>query len=278
MQLTRHQTAEGSCWACDGFLLPQQFNLNVLLGLPKQTLLELLTLLPTDEPAPAVVLPPIEPMQEVWASGVTYLRSRDARKAESAVADVYDMVYDAPRPELFFKAIGWRVVGDGIAVRARQDSTWDVPEPELVLVINRDGEIVGYCAGNDMSSRSIEGENPLYLPQAKMYDASCALGPGIVLAQPDMLRDLPIRLEITRNNDLVFGGETRTSQMKRQPEELVGYLAKELAFPHGAFLMTGTGIVPPEAFSLQAGDTVQITVGACTLANPVIKNASAVMP
>ena len=278
MELTRHQTAEGSCWACDGHLLPQQFNLHVLLGLPKQTLLELLKLLPTDEPAPAAVLPPIEPMHEVWASGVTYMRSRDARKAESAMADVYDLVYEAERPELFFKAIGWRVVGDGMTVRARQDSTWDVPEPELVLVINRDLEIVGYCAGNDMSSRSIEGENPLYLPQAKMYDASCALGPGIVLAEPDMMRDLPIRLEITRNNGLVFGGETRTSQMKRQLEELVGYLGEELAFPSGAFLMTGTGIVPPEEFSLQSGDTVQITVGACTLANPVIKDASRVLP
>ncbi len=278
MELTRHQTAQGLCWACDGYLLPQQFNLNVLLGLPKRMLLELLPLLPTDEPAPPAVLPPIEPMQEVWASGVTYLRSRDARKAESAVADVYDKVYEAERPELFFKAIGWRVVGNGMAVRARQDSTWDVPEPELVLVINRDGEIVGYCAGNDMSSRSIEGENPLYLPQAKTYNASCALGPGIVLAEPDMLRDLPIRLEITRNGGTAFAGETRTSQMKRQLEELVSYLAKELAFPHGVFLMTGTGIVPPEAFSLQSGDLVQITVGACTLANPVIKDPSGVLP
>jgi 2-dehydro-3-deoxy-D-arabinonate dehydratase len=277
MELTRHQTAEGSCWACDGHLLPQQFNLHVLLGLPKQTLLELLKLLPSDEPAPPAVLPPIEPMQEVWASGVTYMRSRDARKAESAVADVYDMVYEAERPELFFKAIGWRVVGHGMAVRARQDSIWDVPEPELVLVVNRDLEIVGYCAGNDMSSRSIEGENPLYLPQAKMYNASCALGPGIVIAEPDMMRDLLIRLEITRNNGIVFGGETRTSQMKRPLEELVGYLAKELAFPNGAFLMTGTGIVPPEEFSLQSGDMVQIMVGACSLANPVIKDAGEVL-
>jgi 2-dehydro-3-deoxy-D-arabinonate dehydratase len=278
MELTRHQTAEGPCWACDGHLLPQQFNLNVLLGLPKQTLLELLKLLPTNEPAPPAGLPPIEPMHEVWASGVTYMRSRDARKAESAVADVYDMVYEADRSELFLKAIGWRVVGHGMAVRARQDSTWDVPEPELVLVINRDLEIVGYCAGNDMSSRSIEGENPLYLPQAKMYNASCVLGPGIVIAEPDMMRDLPIRLHITRNNGLVFQGETCTSQMKRQLEELVGYLGQELAFPNGAFLMTGTGIVPPEEFSLQSGDTVQITVGACTLANPVIKDASGVLP
>ena len=129
-----------------------------------------------------------------------------------------------------------------------------------------------------MSSRSIEGENPLYLPQAKMYTASCALGPGIVLAEPDMMRDLPISLHIIRNNALVFQGETRTSQMKRSLEELVGYLGKALAFPNGAFLMTGTGIVPPEAFSLQSGDMVQITVGACTLANPVIKDASGVLP
>ncbi len=215
MKLTRHQTAEGLRWARDGYLLPQQFNLYMLLEVPKQTLRELLELLPTDEPASESVFPPIEPLHEVWASGVTYMRSRDARKAESAVADVYDLVYEAERPELFLKAIGWRVVGDRMAVQIRQDSTWDVPEPELVLVINRYLEIVGYCAGNDMSSRSIEGENPLYLPQAKIYNASCALGPGIVITEPDQMRDLPIQLRITRNEALAFHGETRTSQMKR---------------------------------------------------------------
>lgn len=274
MQLTRHQTFEGPRWARDGYLLPQQFTLSLLLELPKQELRELIALLPTDHEAPESLLAPIEPIHEVWASGVTYLRSRDARKAESTVADVYEMVYEAERPELFLKATGWRVVSHEMAVSVRQDSTWDVPEPELVLVFNRHLEIVGYCAGNDVSSRSIEGENPLYLPQAKIYTASCALGPGILLVEPDQMRDLPIQLQITRDGSVAFDGETRTSQMKRQLEELVGYLGKELTFPHGGFLMTGTGIVPPEEFSLQPGDVVQITVGDCTLTNPVAKDGS----
>ncbi|BCX03019.1 MAG: fumarylacetoacetate hydrolase [Candidatus Roseilinea sp.] len=216
------------------------------------------------------ILPPIEPMQEVWASGVTYLRSRDARKAESSVADVYQKVYDAERPELFMKAIGWRAVTSRQPVRIRKDSTWNVPEPELTLVINAHGEIVGYTAGNDMSSRDIEGENPLYLPQAKIYTGACALGPEIVLTNAEAMRTLPVTLEIRRGGAVVFSGETSIARMKRGLAELVSYLYRELDFPDGAFLMTGTGIVPPESFSLRPGDHVKISVGEVTLENEVI--------
>ncbi len=158
-------------------------------------------------------------------------------------------------------------------VRIRADSQWDVPEPELVLVVNHELEIVGYCAGNDMSSRSIEGENPLYLPQAKIYNDSCALGPGIRLAEVEVaeLQDMHIGMQITRNGAVAFEGETSTSQMKRRLEDLVSYLGRELSFPHGAFLMTGTGLVPPDTFTLQPGDQVQIVVGASTLVNQVIR-------
>ena len=229
-------------------------------------------------------IPPIEPLHEVWASGVTYLRSRDARKAESSVADVYQKVYDAERPELFMKAIGWRVVTSDTPVHIRDDSAWNVPEPELVLVINAGGEIVGYTAGNDMSSRDIEGENPLYLPQAKMYDRSCALGAEIVLCSAEAMRELPVSIEIHRPVDavsatdsskgqaqssLVFSGETSISRMKRSLDELARYLYREMAFPNGAFLMTGTGIVPAESFTLRRGDVVTIRVGAVTLENVV---------
>jgi 2-dehydro-3-deoxy-D-arabinonate dehydratase len=219
------------------------------------------------EPAAGPLLPPIEPDQEVWASGVAYLRSRDARKAESATGDIYEKVYEAERPELFFKALGRRVVGPSDAIRVRRDSRWNVPEPELTLVINCRGEIVGYCAGNDVSSRDIEGANPLYLPQAKVYNGSCALGPGIALAGPDQLRDLAIVLAIERDGQVVFWGETRTSRMKRSFEELAAFLYRELAFPGGAFLMTGTGIVPDETFSLGPGDRVRIQVGELLLEN-----------
>ena len=214
------------------------------------------------------LLPPIDG-QEVWAAGVTYLRSREARRAESSMADVYDQVYDAVRPELFFKAIGWRVIGHTMPVRIRRDSHWNVPEPELVIVANRHQEIVGYCAGNDLSSRDLEGENPLYLPQAKIYNGSCALGPGILLTGVDEMIDLPIRLEVLRQSALLFQGETRVAHMKRRLPELVDYLGRELDFPHGVFLMTGTGIVPGDDFSLQPGDVVRVTVGSLSLENLV---------
>ncbi len=176
MYLTRHHTTGGPRWALDGRYLPAAFSLDLVLELPAEAVGALLAALPVAEPARDPLLAPIEPGVEVWAAGVTYLRSRDARKEESSVADVYQKVYDADRPEIFFKSSGWRVAANGGPVRIRADSAWNVPEPEMVLVINRLGEIVGYTAGNDMSSRDIEGENPLYLPQAKIYNGSCRAG------------------------------------------------------------------------------------------------------
>jgi 2-dehydro-3-deoxy-D-arabinonate dehydratase len=269
MYLTRHQTAQGPRWARDGYFLPPSLGLSFLLELRRSAMVELLTALPQDEPATGTILAPLEPLHEVWAAGVTYLRSRDARKVESATADIYEKVYEATRPELFFKAIGWRVAGYAMPVRIRQDSHWNVPEPELTLVVNCCHEIVGYCAGNDMSSRDIEGENPLYLPQAKIYDGSCALGPGLVLAEPDELSDLPIELEVLREGGTSFQGATRSSNMKRKLQDLVAYLGLELDLPHGVFLMTGTGIVPGNDFSLQPGDTVRIKTGSLVLENEV---------
>ncbi len=269
MYLSRHETEQGPRWAVDGQFLPRGVDLGTLLALPKGAMAALLTGPLADEPAQGRLLPPIDPVHEVWASGVTYLRSRQARQAESGVGDVYARVYDAVRPELFFKATGWRVVGHAMPIRIRGDSRWNVPEPEMTLVVNHLGEIVGFCAGNDVSSRDIEGENPLYLPQAKVYNGSCALGPGIWLAEPDELRDLPIRLEIIRDSAPLFRGETRSSQMKRGLEDLVGYLGRELDFPHGVFLMTGTGIVPPDDFTLRIGDVVCIAIASLELENEV---------
>ena len=270
MYLSRHQTSTGPCWAADGKLLPPNLSLSILLELPATSLTPVIQHSVTDIDAPAEGLAPIDAKQEVWASGVTYLRSRVAREEESeSSADAYAKVYDADRPELFAKAAGWRVVGNGDAIRIRRDSAWNVPEPEVTLVINRLGEIVGYCAGNDVSSRDIEGENPLYLPQAKVYNGSCALGPGIQLATADTLRDVPIQVTIVRDESVVFHGKTSSAQMKRQFEELAAYLVRELDFPHGVFLMTGTGIVPDDDFTLQVGDSVSISVGDLTLENDV---------
>ena len=200
--------------------------------------------------------------QEVWAAGVTYRRSRNARmsEAERAGGDVfYDAVYEAERPEIFFKATPHRVVGPGGAVRIRGDSTWDVPEPELTLAISSGGSVIGYTIGNDMSSRSIEGENPLYLPQAKVYDGCAALGPRLVLgALPPP--DTEIRLEIRRRGDVVFEGTTALNRIKRRFEELVEYLVRDNSFPTGAYLMTGTGIVPSDDFTLVTGDDIAITI------------------
>ena len=219
-----------------------------------------------------MLLPPID-TQEVWASGVTYARSRDARMEESTQKDVYDLVYEADRPELFMKATGSRVSGPGQDVAIRGDSTWDVPEPELVLVLNSGGDIVGYTVGNDVSSRSIEGENPLYLPQAKVYSKCAGLGPWIALtseiANPN---DLAIQLVIERNGNLHFDGETSTNQIHRTFDDLRAYLFRHNSFPHGVFLMTGTGIIPPAEFTLEGGDTVNITIdGIGTLTNPVVR-------
>ena len=269
MYLSRHRTASGPRWALDGRYLPQDFTLGRLLEDPASELGGALERLRTEDTAEAPVLPPVETYQEVWAGGVTYLQSREARELESTSADAYARVYDAERPELFFKAHGWRVVGHEDAVRVRKDSRWNVPEPELVLVLSSRMEIVGYTAGNDVSSRDIEGENPLYLPQAKVYDGSCSLGPGIVLTGPDGMRDLPIRLRIFRDGGVVFEGEVSTSRMKRSFEELAEYLGRELSLPSGALLMTGTGIVPGDEFTLTPGDRTEVSVGELVLNNDV---------
>lgn len=269
MKLTRHQMSEGPRWAVDDRFLDRSFDLSSLLEFSTDHIHEYISSRRTEEPALGPFLAPLEPMHEVWASGVTYQRSREARRAESDMGDVYDRVYAAQRPELFFKAIGWRVVAHGQPVRIRSDSLWNVPEPELTLVLNRQGDIVGYTAGNDMSSRSIEGENPLYLPQAKMYNGSCSLGPEIHLLDANAMRDLPVSITIYRNEEEVFRGKTRTSKMNRQLKDLAAWLFKELSFPQGVFLMTGTGIVPPNHFTLAPKDTLTICVGDAQLINSV---------
>jgi len=269
MLLTKHQTTDGPRWAMDGFFLPPSLTLSALLEMPRETMFELLGKASIGEAASGEEAAPIDPGHEVWAAGVTYLRSRDARREESSVADMYEMVYEAPRPELFFKSLGWRVAGNGAPIRIRADSEWNVPEPELVLVVNRWREIVGYCAGNDVSSRDIEGENPLYLPQAKVYDSSCALGHGILLCEVEEIRDIPIRLVIQRANVTIFEGQASTDTMKRTLPELVEYLTRELDFPQGVFLMTGTCLVPGNDFSLQPDDLVRVEVGMMKLENRV---------
>lgn len=219
------------------------------------------------------LLPPID-QQEVWAAGVTYQRSQKARMEESeASASCYDLVYAAPRPELFFKATPSRVVGHNQPVRIRVDSKWNVPEPELALVLNSRGQLVGYTVGNDMSSRDIEGENPLYLPQAKVYDACCSLGPWITLADAMLSADqVGIRLLIRREGQTVFSGETNTNQMARSFEELIDYLTCDNTLANGAFFLTGTGIVPDNDFTLLPEDEIKITIdGIGTLVNPVIQ-------
>jgi 2-dehydro-3-deoxy-D-arabinonate dehydratase len=217
------------------------------------------------------LLTPVE-SQEVWAAGVTYLRSKEARMEESEFsATAYDRVYEAARPEIFFKSVPDKVVSPGEAVGIRRDAVWNVPEPELALVINSSGAMVGYTIGNDMSSRDIEGENLLYLPQAKIYTASCAVGPWIVVGPTeDDARQWSIRLEIRRGGDVVFAGDTRAGQIKRRFTELVEYLFRSQQFPSGVVLLTGAGVVPPDSFTLEAHDSVRITIsGVGTLENPV---------
>lgn len=212
--------------------------------------------------------------QEVWAAGVTYYRSRDARMEESKGAgggDFYARVYEAARPELFYKSSPHRVAGPGTGVRIRKDSKWNVPEPELTLVINRHKKIIGYTIGNDMSSRDIEGENPLYLPQAKSYDQAAGLGPCILLSDEMLPATTEIRIVISRDSKEMFNGATTLAQLKRKPEELVEFLTREMSFPDGGFLMTGTGIVPPNEFTLVSGDRITITIAPIgTLENTVI--------
>lgn len=225
-------------------------------------------------PDPTDVLPPIE-SQEVWAAGVTYFRSRTARMEESKSAgggDFYDRVYGADRPELFFKASPHRVRGSGEPVRIRRDARWNVPEPELTLAVTATGAIVGYTIGNDMSSRDIEGENPLYLPQAKVYDGSCGLGPGLYVTPDPLPPDTEIRIAIRRAGAIAFEGATTLAAMKRTPRELVDYLYRDNSFPHGCLLLTGTGIVPPDDFTLEVGDEVTIDIAPIgTLVNRVVR-------
>jgi 2-dehydro-3-deoxy-D-arabinonate dehydratase len=226
-----------------------------------------------DMPMTAVTLKAPIDRQEVWAAGVTYLRSRDARMEESSQRDVYDRVYDADRPELFLKATPNRVSGPSEAIAIRGDSGWDVPEPELAILVNAHGELVGYTIGNDVSSRSIEGENPLYLPQAKVYSRCAALGPAVVTVDelPDV-SNLEIQLTIRRDGAQLFQESTATSQLHRSLSDLMEYLLRDNEFPAGVFLMTGTGIVPPSEFTLQDGDEVTIRIeGIGSLVNPVIR-------
>lgn len=242
-----------------------------LLRLPRTELQALLsTELPTAEQGRLTA--PVDGRTEIWASGVTYLRSRAARMEEATVPDVYDRVYDADRPELFFKSVAWRVSTDGDPVGIREDSGWDVPEPELAAVVNAFGEIVAYSICNDMSSRSIEGENPLYLPQAKVYAGACAVGMFLRPAWEVDHGDLTIQLSIERDGRVVFADQTSTDQLARPVDTLVSYLFRGEVFPDGVWLSTGTGIVPPEEFSLQSGDVVDIEIGGLgRLRNPVVR-------
>jgi 2-dehydro-3-deoxy-D-arabinonate dehydratase len=221
----------------------------------------------------AQLLAPID-QQEVWAAGVTYVRSRSARMDESDVAaSCYDRVYKAARPELFFKATPRRVSGPGMPVRIRADATWNVPEPELALVLNSRMQLVGFTIGNDMSSRDIEGDNPLYLPQAKVYDQCCGLGPWITLVRSmPPLEEVGIRLEIRRGGKSVFSGATDLGKMARPLENLIEYLSRDNSFPDGAILLTGTGVVPDNDFTLSPGDVVDISIdGIGMLSNPVVQ-------
>ena len=222
------------------------------------------------DPDQCELLAPVE-SQEVWACGVTYARSREARMEESSAQDIYARVYEAERPELFFKSAGWRVVGHGGAAGVRPDSSWNVPEPELAVLSNSRGEVVAYACGNDMSSRSIEGENPLYLPQAKVYDRSCSIGPGAVLAWGADPTHAQVTMRISRRNSVVFEGVSNLAEMVRDPAQLTGVLHAAYPLPAGAWLMTGTSLVPPPPYTAEAGDVVEIEIeGIGRLVNTVV--------
>ena len=255
-----------------GVAVPAQDSVGLTLREDLAGYLEVLGSKATASARPEGLSAPME-NQEVWAAGVTYLRSRAARMAEAETSgggDFYDRVYSAERPEIFFKSTPHRVVGAGAAVRIRRDSHWNVPEPELALVISPGGSIIGYTVGNDMSSRDIEGANPLYLPQAKTYDKACALGPAILVSRKQPQPETRIQLRILRAGTAVFEGATRLSEMKRKLTELVSYLYRESSFPNGAILLTGTGVVPGDDFTLEVDDRVEITIdGIGTLANTV---------
>ena len=252
-------------------LLPTELSIDAMLGGTAAAFASTLAGAPSAGPVPAgyAFRAPVE-SQEIWGAGVTYKRSKEAREEESTQdADVYGRVYSALRPEVFFKSPGWRARGHGESIAVRSDSSWDAPEPELGLVLAANLRIAGFTIGNDVCSRSIEGENPLYLPQAKIYDGSCALGPSIV-ALESAPAAFGIRMEVLRDGSAVFVGETSTERMKRSFDELIECLGRALRFPAGAVLLTGTGIVPDLPFTLQAGDVVRISMdGLGTLENPV---------
>ena len=251
MYLTRHETPGGPRWALDGNFLPPSFGLELALQLPKAAIAAFLRALPKGEPTDgALLLAPVEPTQEVWAAGVTYLRSRDAREEESASQGRLHARLRGAAARAVLQGDGRRVAGRGAPIRVRDDSKWNVPEPELALVINAPARSSGYTVGNDVSSRDIEGENPLYLPQAKVYDGSCAVGPGIHVGDTEQLKELAIATGYPARRQVVFKGETRTSQIKRSLDELAAYLFMELDFPDGRVPVTGTGIVPGQDFSL----------------------------
>jgi 2-dehydro-3-deoxy-D-arabinonate dehydratase len=284
MKLCRFQPA-ADCPARAGLMLDE----TTVLDLSAAGILSLAQVLEVDDPGELArtlsrrelpqfevrrvrLLCPIE-RQEVWAAGVTYLRSKTARMEESAMsASAYDRVYEAPRPELFFKSMPEKVSGPGDPVGIRADAQWSVPEPELALVLNSRGRVAGFTIANDMSSRDLEGENPLYLPQAKIYRHSCAVGPWVRFDVAEAeARTWNIQISITRNGQPVFGGETPVERLKRSFEELAGYLFRSQVFPNGAVLLTGTGIVPPDDFTLQPGDRVRIAIsGIGALENEVV--------
>jgi 2-dehydro-3-deoxy-D-arabinonate dehydratase len=270
-QLVRLRLDDGERWALrsEAGDSPVPVTLDELLRMPVADARAAIEAVEGPEEPVGELLAPIGD-QEVWAAGVTYERSRDGRMEESTEASIYDRVYGAERPEVFFKATGPRVVGDGDAIGVRVDSPWNAPEPELGLVVNADGELFGYVIGNDASSRTIEGENPLYLPQAKVYERACSLGPGIVPAWA-VEPPFDIRLQVLRGDAIAFEGSTSTDRITRSFEDLIAWLTAALDFPVGAVLLTGTGIVPDESFTLTAGDVVRIEVpGLGVLTNPVV--------
>jgi 2-dehydro-3-deoxy-D-arabinonate dehydratase len=269
----RQGNSTGLClWDGTRLLDLSRFRSGELAGLDRLLTLELATArealeaalragLPEIDPAQSPRLAPVE-SQEVWGAGVTYYRSRQARMDEAVAKDVYSRIYDASRPELFFKAAGWRVVGDGGMIGIRADSTWTVPEPELAVLANASAEVVGYACGNDMSSRSIEAENPLYLPQAKIYRDSCSVGPAIALAWYVDCTERTIDLRISREQRTVYQGESNTRQLTRDPGKLVQVLYSCYELPYGAWLLTGTPLVPPDSYSAANGDVIEISIEA----------------
>ena len=265
--LARVRTADGATHLClwrDAELWDlHPLSLDTLLRLPLAEMRELLELETHPrqriDPAEVELAPPAQ-SQEVWAAGVTYLRSREARLEEARQKTIYEHVYESDRPELFFKAAGWRVVPDGGEVGVREDSTWDVPEPELAVLSNSRAEVVAYACGNDMSSRSIEGDNPLFLPQAKVYDRSCAIGPAAVLAWEIDVSRAGMRMTIERDGKSVFDGTASVADMTREPAKLAAVLQSSYTLPMGAWLLTGTSLVPPEPYTAEPGDVVRIAI------------------